>query len=54
MFRHRGFRPRSDGKSHVFVGIVMGIISGYFIFNDVLRKGKVEEVNRAVLVTAEK
>ena len=31
MFR-KGFRPRSDGKSHLLFGAVIGVVSGYYIF----------------------
>ena len=33
----RGFRPRSDNKSTLFFGALVGVISGYYIFHDVLK-----------------
>jgi hypothetical protein len=31
-------RPRSDNKNMQFAGVFIGVISGYFIFNDVVAK----------------
>lgn len=30
----RGFRPRSDRKTNLIVGTVLGVVSGYFIFSE--------------------
>lgn len=31
-------RPRSDNKNMQFAGVFIGVISGYFIFNDIIAK----------------
>ena len=32
--RRRGFRPRSDYKSTILFGVIVGVVSGYYIFFD--------------------